>query len=116
MMFRPKRKVIKMLHWLRIRGWFKYESNECEVEGFLPLKIKRILLRNFEKLNIENTQFWPKEALDFHKMFQPVQQFINERLKINSKIKELDDKARELEKELLANFNKEGGNKKNEDR
>ena len=106
-----QQRLMKMLHWLRIRGWFNFSIRESEVKEILPYIIGKKLLDDFEKKEIETTYYWPKETNEFWDMFQPVKKYIESVIRIKKAIETLEKRQERLEAEIILKFIEEGGKK-----
>ena len=105
-----QQRLMKMLHWLRIRGWFDFNTGELKVKGILPHVVGKKLLDAFEEKEIETTHYWPKETNEFWDMFQPVKKYIESVFKIKKAIRTLEKRQERLEAEIVLKFIKKGGN------
>ena len=104
-----QQRLMKMLHWLRIRGWFDFNIGELKVKEILPYIVGKKLLDAFEEKEIETTYYWPKETNEFWDMFQPVKKYIESVVRIKKAIETLKKRQERLEAEIILKFIKEGG-------
>ena len=104
-----QQKLKKMLHWLRIRGWFDFNTGELKVKEILPYVVAEKLLNAFKEKEIETTYYWPKEANEFWDMFQPVKKYIESVIRIKKARETLEKRQERLEAEIALKFIKEGG-------
>ena len=99
-----QQKLKRMIHWLRIRGWFDFNTGELKVKEILPYMVREKLLNDFEEKEIETTHYWTKETNVFYDMFQPVKKYIESVFKIKKAIRTLEKRQERLEAEIILKF------------
>ena len=109
-MFRThQQRLMRMLHWLRTRGWFDFNTGESKVKDILPYVVGKKLLDAFEEKEIKTTSYWPKETNEFWDMFQPVKKYIESVVRIEKAIETLEKRQERLEAEIMLKFIRGGG-------